>query len=122
MILQAIHVDKEFGVKGIKGRIIIKSQDTDVLILYVHYFPSMLHTHELYFQTDTITCTQDLRRYIHFHKICKSLSFAISNILPAAHILHDAIQRRPCLGSVSAQFLVLKYNPCRRFLRFVKLF
>ena len=57
MILHAIHADKVFGVKGIKGRIIMKSPDTDVLIVCVHYFPSMQHTHELWFQTGTITCT-----------------------------------------------------------------
>ena len=53
--MHAIHVDKEIGVKGIKGRIITKSQDTDVLILCVPYIHSMQHTHELWFQTDTIT-------------------------------------------------------------------
>jgi hypothetical protein len=42
MILHAIHTDKTFGESGIKGWIIIKSPDTDVLILCIHYFPSSL--------------------------------------------------------------------------------
>jgi hypothetical protein len=41
MILHAIHADKTFGESGIKGRIIVKSPDTDVLIICIHYFPSM---------------------------------------------------------------------------------
>ena len=47
MILHAIHADKTFGESGIKGRIIVKSTDTDVLILCIHYFHSMQHTQEL---------------------------------------------------------------------------
>ena len=38
MLLHAIHADKVFAESGVKGRIIIKSPDTDVLILCVHYF------------------------------------------------------------------------------------
>jgi uncharacterized membrane protein len=34
MILHAIHADKTFGESGIKGRIIVKSPDTDFLSLY----------------------------------------------------------------------------------------
>jgi hypothetical protein len=33
------------------GRIIIKSPDTDVLVLCVHYFSKLQHTQELWFQT-----------------------------------------------------------------------
>jgi hypothetical protein len=32
MILHAIHADKTFGESGIKGRIIVKSPDTDFSI------------------------------------------------------------------------------------------
>jgi hypothetical protein len=34
MILHAIHADKTFDESGIKGWIIVKSPDTDFLILY----------------------------------------------------------------------------------------
>jgi hypothetical protein len=59
MILHAIHADKMFGESGIKGWIIVKSPDTDVLILCIHYFPSMQHTQELWFPTGSITNTKE---------------------------------------------------------------
>ena len=59
MILHAIHADKMFGESGIKGQIIVKSPDTDFLILCIRYFPSMQHTQELRFHTGSITNTND---------------------------------------------------------------
>jgi hypothetical protein len=44
MLLHAIHADKVFAESGVKSRIIIKSPDTDVLILCVHYFSKLQHT------------------------------------------------------------------------------
>ena len=44
MLLHAMHADKEFGRKNTKGRIIVKSPDTDVFVLCVHFFPSMSNT------------------------------------------------------------------------------
>jgi hypothetical protein len=35
MIFHATYADKQFGMKQVKGRIIIKSPDTDVLVLAV---------------------------------------------------------------------------------------
>jgi hypothetical protein len=37
MLLHAMHADKEFGRKNTKGRIIVKSPDTDVFVLCVHF-------------------------------------------------------------------------------------
>jgi hypothetical protein len=62
MLLHAIHADKTFGESGIKGRIIVKSPDTDVLILCIHYFPSMQHTQELWFHTGSITTNKVLKK------------------------------------------------------------
>jgi hypothetical protein len=75
MLLHAIHADKVFV-----GRIIIKSPDTDVLVLCVHYFSKLQHTQELWFQTGTASSTKDRRRYIPVHEICSTLSpvFTIS--------------------------------------------
>jgi hypothetical protein len=36
MLLHAMHADKEFGRKNTKGRIIVKSPNTDVFVLCVH--------------------------------------------------------------------------------------
>jgi hypothetical protein len=47
----------------IQGRIVVKSPDTDVLVLLVHYFRNMKNTSEPWFQTGLITSTKDCRRY-----------------------------------------------------------
>jgi hypothetical protein len=44
MLVHAIHADKVFAESGVKGCIIIKSPDTDVLVLCVHYFSKLQHT------------------------------------------------------------------------------
>ena len=85
MLLHAIHADKVFAESGVKGRIIIKSPDTDVLVLCVHYFSKLQHTQELWFQTGTVSSTKDRRRYIPVHEINSTLSPVFTNILPAAH-------------------------------------
>jgi hypothetical protein len=43
------YADARFGDMNVKGRIIIKSSDTDVLLLCIHFFPSMRNTKELWF-------------------------------------------------------------------------
>jgi hypothetical protein len=81
----AIHADKLSAESGVKGRIIIKSADSDVLVLCVHYFSNRQHTLELWFQTGTVSSTKDRRRYIPVHEICSTLSPVFTNTLPAAH-------------------------------------
>jgi hypothetical protein len=70
MLLHAIHADTRFGDMNVKGRIIIKSPDTAVLLLCIHFFPSMRNTKELWFKTGTVTRTKDGRRYLPVHDIC----------------------------------------------------
>ena len=65
----------------------MKSPDTDVVVLLVHYFPKMKNTSEFWFQTGLITSTKDCRRYIPVHELCKSLNSVVCEILPAAHVL-----------------------------------
>jgi hypothetical protein len=49
MLLHAIHADARFGDMNVKGRINIKSPDgTDILLLCIHFFPSMSNTKELW--------------------------------------------------------------------------
>jgi hypothetical protein len=79
MIFHATYADKQFGMKQVKGRIITKSPDTDVLVLAVHFFP--------WFQTGSITSTRDGRRFIPVHEIVNSLNPVFCHILPAAHAL-----------------------------------
>jgi ABC-type hemin transport system ATPase subunit len=41
IILHALNMNNQFKDKNVMGRIVIKSPDTDVLILLVHYFSRM---------------------------------------------------------------------------------
>jgi hypothetical protein len=87
IILHALYSDKLYQEINVQGCIVVKSPDMEVLVLYVHYFPKMKNTSELWFQTGLITSTKDCRRYIPVHELCKSLSSAVCEILPAAHAL-----------------------------------
>ena len=44
IILHALYADEQFGKSSVKGRIIIKCSDTDVLVLCVHYYLRMQNT------------------------------------------------------------------------------
>ena len=90
IILHALYYysNKLYQENNVQGRIVVKSPDTDVLVLLVHYFPNMKNTSELdWFQTGLITSTNDCRRYIPVHELCKSLSSVVCAILPAAYAL-----------------------------------
>ena len=87
MLLHAIHADARFGDMNVKGRIIIKSPDTDVLLLCIHFFPSMRNTKELWFKTGTVTRTKDGRRYLPVHDICHIHGPLVCKLLPAVHAL-----------------------------------
>jgi hypothetical protein len=87
IILHALYSDKLYRENNVQGRIVVKSPDTDVLVLLVHYFPKMKNPSELWFQTGLITSTKDYRRYIPIHELCKSLSSVVCEILPAAYAL-----------------------------------
>ena len=87
IILHALYSDKLYQEYNVQGCIVVKSPDTDVLVLLVHYFPKMKNPSELWFQTRLITSTKDNRRYIPIHELCKSLSSVVCEILPAAYAL-----------------------------------
>lgn len=87
MILHAIYANDQFKLKEVQGRIIIKSPDTDVLVLAIHHFPKMSNTSELWIETGRVTGTTDLRRYIPVHVICQSMLSVTCEILPAVHAL-----------------------------------
>ena len=69
------------------GRIIIKTPDTDVVVLAVCYYPKLKNTNELWVETGRVTGCTDLWRYIPIHTICDSLGTAFCKIIPAVHAL-----------------------------------
>jgi hypothetical protein len=44
MILQALHADKRLKELGKQGRIIMKTSDTDVIVLYIYFYKQMTNT------------------------------------------------------------------------------
>ena len=48
MILQALHADKRLKELGKQGRIIIKTSDTDVIVLCIYFYKQMINTSELW--------------------------------------------------------------------------
>jgi hypothetical protein len=87
MILHAMHANRAFADLNAKGTVVIKSSDTDVLVLALHYFPQMDHIDQMWIETGVITAATDLRRYIPVHQLCGTLSSEFCQILPAAHAL-----------------------------------
>ena len=112
MVLHVIHADRMFGEKRTKGQIIVKSPDTDVLVLCVHYFSSLQYTDELWFQTGTISSTKDGRRFISVHNICNRIDTVICKILPAVHAVTGCHTTSSMLSIVKRTvFKVLKDRP-----------
>jgi hypothetical protein len=112
MLLQVIRADRMFGEKRTKGRIIVKSPDTDVLVLCVHYFPSLQYTDELWFQMGAISSTKDGRRFIPVHDICNSIDPVICKILPAVHAVTGCDTTSSMFGiGKRTVFKVLKDRP-----------
>ena len=52
IILHALYSDKLYQENNIQGCIVVKSPNTDVLVLLIHYFPKMKNTSELWFKHD----------------------------------------------------------------------
>ena len=48
IFLHVKHADDEFRRNNVRGSITIKSADTDVLVLAVHYFPQLRDTAEIW--------------------------------------------------------------------------
>ena len=69
------------------GRVIIKTPDTDVLVLAFHYYPQMDRVKEFMIETGTVTRTTDLQRFIPVYDICHSQSSLFLKVLPAIHAL-----------------------------------
>ena len=67
MILQALHADKKLKEMEKKGRITIKTSDTDVIVLCVHYFPQMTNTTKLWVQIGNASSVKDGRRFFPIH-------------------------------------------------------
>ena len=85
MILHAMDADSKCTGDG--GRIVIKTPDTDIVVLAVYYFPKMKHVSEVWIETGRVTKTADQRRFSPVRNISKSLGSLFCLVLPAIHAL-----------------------------------
>ena len=85
MLLHAGFADADFAARGVQGTAVIRSPDTDVLVLAVNYFPNVANTVKQWLETGTITSTTDKRRFVYVHSICAPLGPQFCNVLPAMH-------------------------------------
>ena len=98
MILQALHADKRLKELGKQGRIIIKTSDTDVIVLYIYFYKQMTNTSELWVQMGNVSSVEDGRRLLPIHELCSSLSEITCRVLPAAHALSGCNTTSSFLG------------------------
>ncbi|CAC5397473.1 unnamed protein product [Mytilus coruscus] len=87
MILNALNFDTKFREMGKSGRTIIRTSNTNVIVLCVHYYKHMTHTSELWLQMGNISSVKDGRRFLPIHQLCACLSPTICKLLPAVHAL-----------------------------------
>lgn len=87
MILHAVHADTMYKSTNSKGRVTIKSADTDVLVLAIHYQSQMTHVNEFWLETGHAMALRNNHRFIPIHTLCKLLSPKFQQILPAVHAL-----------------------------------
>ena len=110
MLLHAMDFDRRLNAKNASGRIVIKSPDTDVMVLLVHYMPQMLAVSEVWMETGRITKTLDVRRMIPIHDIANSVGSATCTILPECHALTgcDTVSSLYGVGKKKMRQLVMK--------------
>jgi hypothetical protein len=87
MILQALHADKKLKELGKQGRIIIKTSDTDVIVLCIYFDKQVTNTSELWIQMGNVSSVKDGRRFLPIHEPCSSLSQITCRVIPGAHAL-----------------------------------
>ena len=85
MILQALHADKKLKELGKQGRIIIKTSDTDVIVLYIYFDKQMTNTSELWVQMGNISSVKDVVGFYLFMNYV--LLSHKGRVLPGAHAL-----------------------------------
>ena len=81
MVLHAVHLSSTFP------RIIVQSDDTDVLILLVYYVSKGMLDSLVYMQAGHSTQVTNRRRYIPINTIVEKVGHDVCQNLPAAHAL-----------------------------------
>ena len=87
MIFHTVKAELSFKENSVKGRVIITSKDTDVLVLAIHYRPQMKNIKEVRTEYGTTTATKNSHRFIPAHEICEKVSLKFCKILSSVHSL-----------------------------------
>ena len=85
IFLHLLNCDKHCALQEGVGRAIIKTLDTDVVVLAIHFFPNLTNIKEVWIETGNLTRTLDRHRFLPIHNICKSIGSTLCRILPAIH-------------------------------------
>jgi hypothetical protein len=81
-----------------QGRIIIKTSDTDVIVLCINFDKQMTNISELWLQMGNVSSVKDGRRFLPIHELCSSLSEITCRVLPGAHALFSLGVTLPLLS------------------------
>ena len=98
MIFHAVKADLSFKENSVKGKVIIKSKDTDVFVLAIHYQPQMKNVKELWIECGTTTANKNSHRFIPVHEICEKMFPTFCKILPSVHSLSGCDSTLSFLG------------------------
>ena len=69
------------------GSVTIKSSDTDVLVLAIHYFSKLQSIDKQWIEKGKVTATADLRTLVPAHDICSNVDNEVPEIRPPIHAL-----------------------------------
>ena len=84
MILHMSHANEVFARANVAGKIIVRTHDTDVLLLCIYYFPQFSNITELWMEAGYIGKNY---RLIPVHELCDVLPIEFINALPAIHAI-----------------------------------
>ena len=88
---------------GDNTRIVIKTPDTDVVVLDLYYFPQMKHVSGFWIETGRVTKTADQRRFILIHNISKFLGLLFCLVFLGYMPLQVVILPQHCLEKERSQ-------------------
>ncbi|KAK3096470.1 hypothetical protein FSP39_000527 [Pinctada imbricata] len=132
IILHLINIDSSFKRSGTRGRVIVQSSDTDVLVLCCHFLQKLTNTDELWIQKGH--CVRDGKKFVPVHDIYKALPSHVPKVLPVLHALSGCdtvssmygigkksvfklmcLDVEICLGLEDVEDGMIFLNACRRF-------
>ena len=103
VFLYLYHFDQRCSQDQVRGRAIIKSPDTDVVVLAIHYFSKCTAVDEVWLEIGGASQDVDHHRFLPIHDMYKVLGDPVCHVLPAAHALTgcDTISSLYGIGKIS---------------------